>query len=69
MPEVFERPEAQRMLMTSHSLKGVRSFAGEIDSFVPPELSPPPAYNQDGKRILQELGLNEKDIQTQYSFF
>ena len=62
MPEVFETPQAQNMILEQNSLSGVRTIAAKMDDFKPSELNQPPAYNQHGKQILQELGYSEEMI-------
>lgn len=53
MQEVFELPEARRLLLTSNGLSGVRSFASNMDSS---NISPPPHFGEHTVSVLNELG-------------
>lgn len=66
MEQVFELDEAQKALCSGtysggERITGVRSVAFEMEEMTSPQdLSPPPAFNQDGVRILiKDLGFAE----------
>ncbi|MFW6092859.1 MAG: CaiB/BaiF CoA transferase family protein [Pseudomonadota bacterium] len=61
MRQVFEQASAQRVLLESGGLRGVRDVAAEgVDRRA--RVAPPPAYNAHGREILDELAYTPEQI-------
>ncbi len=65
MKAIFEKPEAQSLLLTSECFKGLKTIAfRETEHYQNNHLAPPPHLNAEGEAILkQDLGYADERIQ------
>ena len=66
--EVFETPAAQKLVLESGAIKGVRTYVGAVGQQLHSHFLPPPHYGQHTAEVLQKwLKLDEKAIQKLFS--
>jgi len=63
IPDVFELPQSQSLLIKSEGYTGVRTFAARGDAFRQNLLHRPPHLSEHTDSILHELGKTSADIQ------
>ena len=62
--EVFETPAAQKLVLESGTIKGVRTYVGTADQKLTSHFLPPPHYGQHTAEVLRKwLNLDEQAIQ------